>query len=44
MAGVNILGTLTVGRREGIVEMAFAVDDVEKAKGAIATAQLSGIG
>ena len=43
-AGVNILGTLMVGRREGIVEMAFAVDDVTKAKSAIATAQLSGIG
>jgi hypothetical protein len=43
-AGVNILGTLIVGRREGIVEMAFAVDDGEKARGAIATAQLAGIG
>jgi hypothetical protein len=43
-AGVNVLGVLIVGRREGIVEMAFAVDDAEKAKGAIAPAQLSGIG
>jgi len=43
-AGVTILGVLIVGRREGIVEMAFAVDDLEKAKSAIAPAQLSGIG
>jgi hypothetical protein len=42
--GVNILGTLIVGRREGIVEMAFAVDDGERARTAIAAAQLSGIG
>ncbi len=34
-AGVNILGTLIVGRREGVVEMAFAVDDEEKALAAI---------
>lgn len=43
-AGVMILGTLTVGRREGIMEVAFAVDDLEKAKAAIPAAQLSGIG
>ena len=34
-AGVNILGTLIIGRREGFVEMAFAVDDEEKARAAI---------
>jgi hypothetical protein len=31
-AGVNILGTLIVGRRAGIVEVAFAVDDQAKAR------------
>ena len=35
-AGVNILGTLCVGRREGVLEMAFAVDDAEKARAALA--------
>lgn len=43
-AGVNILGVLTVGRREGIMEIALAVDDVETAKKVISTAQLAGIG
>lgn len=43
-AGVNILSTLTVGRRAGVVEMAFAVDDAEKAKAAVAPAQLAGVG
>ena len=33
--GVNILGALIVGRRDGIVEMAFAVDDPEKARAAL---------
>jgi len=36
--GVNILGTLCIGRREGVVQMAFAVDDVEKATSALARA------
>jgi hypothetical protein len=31
-AGVHIVGTMCVGRREGIVEMAFAVDDVQTAR------------
>jgi len=31
-AGVRILGTMCVGRREGITEMAFAVDDLAKAR------------
>jgi hypothetical protein len=34
-AGVNITGTLMVGRRPGIVEMAFSVDDVVKAREAL---------
>lgn len=34
-AGVNIIGTLMVGRRPGIVEMAFTVDDVAKAREAL---------
>jgi hypothetical protein len=34
-AGVNILGTLIVGRRPGIVEMAFSVDDVNRAREAL---------
>lgn len=43
-AGVNILGTLCIGRREGVMEMAFAVDDEEKARAALADAQLAGVG
>ena len=43
-AGVNILGTLCVGRREGVMEMAFAVDDVVKARAALAEAELAGVG
>jgi len=43
-AGVNILGTLCVGRREGIVEMAFAVDDEAKARSALVQAELAGVG
>ena len=43
-AGVNILGTLCVGRREGVLEMAFAVDDAEKAKAALVEAELAGVG
>ncbi len=35
-AGVNIVGTLIIGRRPGIVEMAFAVDDEERAREALA--------
>jgi hypothetical protein len=30
-AGVHVMGTVCVGRREGIVEVAFAVDDVTRA-------------
>ncbi len=43
-AGVNIFGTLIVGRREGIVEMAFAVDDEQKARAALINAELAGVG
>jgi len=42
-AGVNILGTLCVGRREGILQMAFAVDDEEKARAAINQAEPAGV-
>ena len=43
-AGVNILGTLCIGRREGVLEMAFAVDDGDKARAALPQAELAGIG
>lgn len=43
-AGVNILGTLCVGRREGVLEQAFAVDDAEKAKAALVEAELAWVG
>lgn len=33
--GVNVLGTVMVGRHAGVVRMAFAVDDVEKARAAL---------
>lgn len=42
-AGVNIHGTLCIGRRAGIIEMAFAVDDEAKARAALAQAQLAGV-
>ena len=37
-AGVNIHGTLCVGRRAGMIEMAFAVDDEVKARAALSGA------
>ena len=43
-AGVNILGTMCVGRREGIMEMAFAVDDGAKARAALPAAELASAG
>jgi hypothetical protein len=43
-AGVNIMSTLIVGRRAGFVEMAFAVDDIEKANAAVVPAELAGVG
>jgi hypothetical protein len=42
-AGVNIHGTLCVGRRAGLIEMAFAVDDEAKARAALAGAKLAGV-
>lgn len=42
-AGVNVVGTLCIGRRAGVIEMAFAVDDIEKAKAALAETQLAGV-
>lgn len=42
-AGVNIHGTLCIGRRAGVIEMAFAVDDEPKARAALAQAQLAGV-
>lgn len=43
-AGVNILGTLPIGCREGVIEMAFAVDDEVKARAALTQAELAGVG
>lgn len=40
-AGVNILGTMCIGRREGVMEMAFAVDDGDKARAVFAPAELA---
>jgi len=34
-AGVNILGVLFLGRREGVVETAFTVDDMARARRAL---------
>ncbi len=42
-AGVNILGTLTVGHRAGVMEMAFTVDDEAKARAALTQAELAGV-
>ncbi len=40
-AGVNILGLLTVGRRPGIAEMAFVVDDVARAREVLGAAGIA---
>ena len=42
-AGVNVLGTLIVGRKQGIVRMTFAVDDLERARRATAEAEPAGV-
>jgi hypothetical protein len=42
-AGVNIQGTLCIGKRSGVIEMAFAVDDETKALAALAAAPLAGV-
>jgi hypothetical protein len=41
-AGVNILGVLNVGRRPGIVEMAFTVDDEPKALAVLGMSEVVG--
>jgi hypothetical protein len=43
-SGVNILGTIEVGRRPGVVEMAFTVDDEPRARQALAERELIGAG
>jgi hypothetical protein len=43
-AGVNILGTMCVGRREGVMEVAFAVDDGARARAAFSPAELASAG
>lgn len=40
-AGVNILGVVPIGRRPGVVEMAFAVDDELKAREALRISDLA---
>jgi hypothetical protein len=42
--GVNITGMLVVGRRPGIVEMTFCVDDEEKAREIIGLMSLGPVG
>jgi hypothetical protein len=42
-AGVNIQGTLCIGHRDGMLEMAFVVDDEAKAREALSEAQLAGV-
>lgn len=42
-AGVNILGTLVVARHPGTVEMAFTVDDLEKARATVGQKELAGV-
>jgi hypothetical protein len=39
-AGVHVMGTMCVGKRDGILEMAFAVDDAKKARAALPAAEL----
>jgi hypothetical protein len=42
-AGVNILGALVVGRRPGVIEVAFSVDDEAAAQAALGLAGRSGL-
>ena len=42
-AGVNILGALVVGRRPGLIEVAFSVDDEAAAQAALGLAGRSGL-
>lgn len=43
-AGVNITGMLPVGRRPGVLEMTFCVDDEAKAREALGLTQLDMVG
>ena len=43
-AGVNVCGTLAVGRRPGVVEMVFCVDDEAKARAALHQMKAEAIG
>jgi hypothetical protein len=43
-AGVNVMGTMCVGRREGVMEMAFSVDDAARARAALTPAETASIG
>lgn len=43
-AGVNITGMLPVGRRAGVVEMTFCVDDEEKAREVLGLDAISMVG
>jgi len=42
-AGVNILGALVVGRRPGVIEVAFSVDNEAAARAALGPAGRSGL-
>jgi hypothetical protein len=42
-AGVNILGSLVVGRRPGVIEVAFSVDNEAAAQAALGLAGRSGL-
>ena len=43
-AGVNICGTLMVGRKPGVVEMVFCVDDEAKAHAALQGEEVENVG
>ncbi len=43
-AGVNILGTIIVGRRPGVVEMVFCVDDEARAHAALGQTAREAVG
>ena len=43
-AGVQILGTMCVGERPGVIEMAFTVDDELKARAALGLTEREAVG
>lgn len=43
-AGVNICGTLVIGRRGGVVEMVFCVDDAARAHAALRQTNVEAVG